>query len=106
MPEFKSYSTRNFKTDHIKRLKLLKSKLKISSVENVLIKVVEAGLLIMENPLKEIKVHKSKNALIQTTFDKVLKQSAERATFEAYKDSKRKRIAPFGIIEENYNDGN
>ena len=80
MPEFKSYSTRNFKTDHIKRLKLLKTRLKINSVENVLIKVVETGLLIMENPMKEFKVHKSENALIQ-----------------------QKRIAPFGIIEHKEN---
>lgn len=58
------------------------------SVESLLIETVELGLQVLENPLKETKLFKSDNALIQ---------SAEISTYEAYRDSKR--IAPYGIKE-------
>ncbi len=54
MQEFKSYSTRNFKTDHIRRLKLLKLKTR-KSVESLLIETVEIGLTILEMPTKPAK---------------------------------------------------
>lgn len=47
MPEFKSYSTRNFKTDHLRRLKRLKPKLR-KSVEDILVQAVETGLQKLE----------------------------------------------------------
>ena len=47
MSEFTNYSSRKFKVDHVKRLKLLRKKLKRTQ-QDILVDVVEYGLRKLE----------------------------------------------------------